>query len=140
MSPRRDAKIIKDEEEWRKQLTSEQFQVTRQHGTERAFSNPLNNEKRKGMFNCVCCGAPLFSSETKFDSGTGWPSFWAPVDKEAVAEHDDRSLFMRRTEVRCAACDAHLGHVFPDGPKPTGARYCMNGVALKFEPAETAEK
>jgi peptide-methionine (R)-S-oxide reductase len=133
MSADRPARVSKTEEEWRKQLTPEQYYVTRQHGTERAFSNPLNNEKRKGMFSCVCCGAPLFSSETKFDSGTGWPSFWAPIDRDAVAEHDDRSWFMRRTEVRCAACDAHLGHVFPDGPKPTGARYCMNGVALKFD-------
>jgi peptide-methionine (R)-S-oxide reductase len=136
----RGVKVAKTEEEWKNQLTPEQFKVTRQHGTERAFSNPLNHEKRKGVFNCVCCGAPLFSSETKFDSGTGWPSFWAPVDKEAVTEHDDRSWLMRRTEVRCAACDAHLGHVFPDGPKPTGARYCMNGVALKFEPAVTDGK
>ena len=125
-------KVTKTDDEWRKQLTPEQYHVTRQHGTERAFSNPLNNEKRAGMFNCVCCGAPLFSSATKFNSGTGWPSFWAPVGKDAVSEHDDRSWFMRRTEVRCATCDAHLGHVFPDGPKPTGARYCMNGVALKI--------
>src|SRR5216684_3905876 len=129
-----------EDEEWKGQLTPEQYHVTRQHGTERAFSNPLNNEKRKGMFNCVCCGAPLFSSDTKFDSGTGWPSFFAPVEQGAVSEHDDRSWFMRRTEVRCASCDAHLGHVFPDGPKPTGARYCMNGTALKFAPAETAKK
>jgi peptide-methionine (R)-S-oxide reductase len=104
------------------------------------FSNPLNGEKRAGMFNCVCCGAPLFSSGTKFDSGTGWPSFWAPVDQGAVSEHDDRAWFMRRTEVRCASCDAHLGHVFPDGPKPTGARYCMNGVALKFAPDDGEQR
>ena len=101
---------------------------------------PLNNEKRTGLFKCVCCGAPLFSSSTKFDSGTGWPSFWAPVDKTAVSENDDGSWLMRRTEVRCASCDAHLGHVFPDGPKPTGARYCMNGVALSFAPAEIVER
>jgi peptide-methionine (R)-S-oxide reductase len=130
-------KVIKSDAEWRKQLTPEQYHVTREHGTERAFTSPLNKEKRQGMFNCVACGAPLFSSATKFESGTGWPSFFAPVVKNAVSEHDDRSLFMRRTEVRCAACDAHLGHVFPDGPKPTGARYCMNGCALTFAPDQT---
>ena len=139
MAADRPSKVSKTDEEWKMHLTPEQYHVTRQHGTERAFSNALNNEKRKGMFNCVCCGAPLFSSDTKFDSGTGWPSFWAPTDKKAVTEHDDRSWFMRRTEVRCAACDAHLGHVFPDGPKPTGARYCMNGVALAFAPARTPD-
>jgi peptide-methionine (R)-S-oxide reductase len=128
-------RVSKTDDEWKQQLTPEQYYVTRQHGTERAFSHPLNREKRAGTFGCVCCGAPLFSSDTKFDSGTGWPSFWAPVEKDAVSEHDDRSWLMRRTEVRCAACDAHLGHVFPDGPKPTGARYCMNGTALRFDPA-----
>ncbi len=138
MSSDTTARISKTDEEWKKQLTPEQYHVTRQHGTERAFSNPLNGEKRRGMFKCVCCGAPLFSSDTKFDSGTGWPSFWEPVAKDAVIEHEDRSWFMRRTEIRCAACDAHLGHVFPDGPKPTGARYCMNGVALKFDPTPSA--
>lgn len=125
---------MKSEEEWKKLLTPEQFHVARQHGTERPFSSPLNNEKRTGLFKCVCCGAPLFSSSTKFDSGTGWPSFWAPVANGAVRE------LMRRTKVRWASCDAHLGHVFPDGPKPTGARYCMNGVALRFAPNETSER
>lgn len=137
MNSERPPKVAKSEAEWRQELTPEQYHVTRQHGTERAFSNPLNNEKRAGMFNCVCCGAPLFSSETKFNSGTGWPSFFAPIAKDAVSEHEDHSFLMRRTEVRCASCDAHLGHVFPDGPKPTGARYCMNGCALKFEPAQS---
>jgi peptide-methionine (R)-S-oxide reductase len=140
MDADRRVKITKSDDEWRQELTPEQYHVTRQHGTERAFSNPLNGEKRAGMFNCVCCDAPLFSSGTKFDSGTGWPSFWAPVDKGAVSQHDDRAWFMRRTEVRCASCDAHLGHVFPDGPKPTGARYCMNGVALKFAPDDGEQR
>ena len=139
MDTDRPTKVTKTDDEWKKQLTPEQYHVTRQHGTERVFSNPLNNEKRAGMFNCVCCGTPLFSSDTKFDSGTGWPSFWAPVEQGAVSEHDDRAWFMRRTEVCCASCDAHLGHVFADGPKPTGARYCMNGVALEFAPDETGK-
>ncbi|HET9936738.1 MAG TPA: peptide-methionine (R)-S-oxide reductase MsrB [Methyloceanibacter sp.] len=127
------AKIAMSEEEWRGKLTPEQFYVTRENGTERAFSHPYYEEKDAGMYRCVCCSAPVFSSETKFDSGTGWPSFYAPANRGAVSEHDDRSFFMRRTEVRCATCDAHLGHVFPDGPKPTGARYCINGVALQLD-------
>jgi len=133
--------IKKSDAEWRAQLTPEQYKVTREHGTERAGTSPLNNEKREGVFTCVCCGAPLFASDAKFESGTGWPSFYKPMNDEAVSEHVDRSFLMRRTEVRCARCDAHLGHVFPDGPRPTGQRYCMNGVALNFKPAgETSAK
>lgn len=127
-------KIHKTDSEWRAALTPEQFRVTRKHGTERAFTSPLNDEKRAGTFNCVCCGLPLFRSEAKFESGTGWPSFFQPISAAAIEDHEDRSFFMRRTETRCARCEAHLGHVFPDGPKPTGLRYCMNGVALGFEP------
>jgi len=126
-------KVVKSESEWRAQLTPEQFRVTRKHGTERAFTGPYWNEKGSGEYACVCCGAPLFSSSTKYDSGTGWPSFFAPLDPAAVSEHEDGAWLMRRTEVRCAGCDAHLGHVFPDGPKPTGQRYCMNGTALRFK-------
>ena len=126
------AKITKTEAEWKAMLTPEAFAVARKHGTERAGTSPLNKEKREGMFNCVCCGEPLFSSADKFESGTGWPSFFRPLSKEAVAEKDDSGFFMRRTEVHCATCEAHLGHVFTDGPKPTGLRYCMNGVAMTF--------
>ncbi len=123
---------MKTEAEWRALLTAEQFHVLREHGTERAGTSPLNYEKRSGTFSCAGCGAPLFASDTKFDSGTGWPSFWAPLPN-AVATVADDSYGMRRVEVRCAACGGHLGHVFPDGPRPTGERYCMNGVALKFD-------
>jgi peptide-methionine (R)-S-oxide reductase len=131
-------KIVKNDAEWRAQLSPEQYYVTRQHGTERAGTSPLNKEKREGIFTCVCCGEPLFSSRAKFDSGTGWPSFDEPAAKTAVSEHEDRSLFMRRTEVRCARCEAHLGHVFPDGPQETtGLRYCINGAALTFKPGDT---
>jgi peptide-methionine (R)-S-oxide reductase len=125
-------KVIKTDEEWKRLLTPEQFYVTRQKGTEAPYSSPLNNIHDKGIFACVCCSLPLFSSKQKFDSQTGWPSFWAPIAKENVREEVDQSLSETRTEILCARCDAHLGHVFDDGPKPTGLRYCMNGVAMKF--------
>jgi peptide-methionine (R)-S-oxide reductase len=128
-------KIDKPDAEWKKILTPEQFYVLREHGTERAWTSPLNDNHKKGVYVCAACGLPLFSSETKFNSGTGWPSFWAPIDPTHIGTTVDRSLFMTRTEVHCARCGGHLGHVFEDGPPPTGLRYCMNGVALKFEPA-----
>ena len=129
-------KVTKTDAEWREQLTPDQYHVTREAGTERAFTGPYHDSKEAGMYHCICCGKPLFDSETKYDSGTGWPSFFQPVSNEAVAEKEDNKLFMRRTEVVCASCDAHLGHVFPDGPKPTGLRYCMNGTALDFKKKE----
>lgn len=125
-------RVVKTEAEWKKILTPEQYRVTRLKGTEEPYSSPLTNSKARGTFACVCCGLALFSSKAKFDSGTGWPSFWAPVSKSHVREEADRSLPEERVEVVCARCDAHLGHVFDDGPEPTGLRYCMNGVALRF--------
>jgi peptide-methionine (R)-S-oxide reductase len=126
--------VTKTDEEWRKLLTAEQFYVLREHGTERAGTSPLNREKRKGQFHCSGCDLPLFDSATKYESGTGWPSFWKPLE-DAVRTREDRAFFMVRTEVHCRRCGGHLGHVFDDGPPPTGLRYCMNGVAMNFKPA-----
>ena len=132
-------KVVKTDAEWKAQLSSDSYKVARKHGTERAFSGEYHDSKAKGRYDCICCGQPLFSSDTKFDSGTGWPSYWAPIDDEAVTEKKDRSFFMVRTEVLCSKCDAHLGHVFPDGPAPTGQRYCMNSVSLKLTAADEDE-
>ena len=135
MTDKTDYPVTKSEAEWRKELNPEQFRVLRQHGTERAGTSPLNAEKREGVFVCAGCGKPLFDSQTKYESGSGWPSFYQPREG-AVGTSTDNSLFMTRTEVHCAECGGHLGHVFPDGPQPTGERYCMNGAALKFEKAK----
>ena len=132
------SKITRSDAEWRAQLSELAYRVTRQHATERAFSHD-DFPRVPGTFHCICCDAPLFSGAAKFDSGTGWPSFFRPISDSALGTREDRSFFMRRTEVHCARCDAHLGHVFPDGPPPTGLRYCINGVALRFVPEEAGE-
>jgi len=133
-------KIKKTDQQWREQLTDEAYQVCRQKGTERAFTGKYWDNHEAGIYKCACCGEPLFTSVTKFDSGTGWPSYFEPVNRQAITENEDRSLFAVRTEVVCTKCDAHLGHLFPDGPQPTGLRYCINSVSLQFEGGETKKE
>lgn len=134
MTETKDARLVRSEQEWREQLTPEQYRVLREHGTERPFTGPYWNSTEPGLYRCAGCNTPLFYSDTKFDAGCGWPSYFEPVSPNAVTEYRDTSHGMVRTEIRCATCDGHLGHVFPDGPKPTGLRYCINGYAMVFEP------